>query len=182
MRDIEEVVEKVLGFDLIFYTFDATNYMNCDQIRKYFEIDEESDDTCIEHTPAEYTAEAVIRSMNRYLEFAWDKANSQRGISATRSMQHYLWWFTMLGEEFDEFAETLVDYEYYGKPQLWIITELLGKDPKEFDDMWWANTDLADESIPIEKINSYINKYKYAANFDELKEKFDSILNTQKGD
>jgi hypothetical protein len=66
------------------------------------------------------------------MDFAWDKANNGRGISANRSIAHYQAWLWLLGVEW---CDTLMDdYEFYGKPQLIRICEYLGLDPKQWDD------------------------------------------------
>src|SRR6056297_1829528 len=38
---------------------------------------------------AELSRESILKKMEDYMEFAWDKANSCRGISAGRSLAHY---------------------------------------------------------------------------------------------
>ena len=66
------------------------------------------------------------------MEFAWDKANNCRGISASRSIDHYSVWIWLLGDE-DKLSD-IRDYEYYGKPQLVEICELYGWDHSKWDD------------------------------------------------
>lgn len=70
--------------------------------------------------------------MINYMPFAWEKANSCRGISAWRSLSHYQAWLWLDGDE--ELWPTLDDYQYYGKPQLVEICEYLGIDSSEWDD------------------------------------------------
>lgn len=67
----------------------------------------------------------------KYMDFAWEKANGFRGISASRSMAHYRAWLWLLGE--DDF-EDIMDYEYYGKEHLRRICRFLGLDPDKWDD------------------------------------------------
>jgi len=67
-----------------------------------------------------------------YMDFAWDKANSKRGLSAARSMDHYTSWLWLDGDE--ELHKTLSDYQFYGKPQLIEICEYLGLDAEKWDD------------------------------------------------
>lgn len=67
-----------------------------------------------------------------YMEFAWEKANGCRGISAWRSLAHYTAWLWLDGD--DELWKTIIDdYEYYGKPQLIEICEYLGIDSFKWD-------------------------------------------------
>lgn len=65
-----------------------------------------------------------------YMEFAWDKANNGRGISAMRSMHHYMAWTWMLGDDLGN----LLDYQYYGKDNLVKICKHYGWDHAKWDD------------------------------------------------
>jgi hypothetical protein len=72
-----------------------------------------------------------------YMAFAWDKANSFRGLSASRSISHYIAWLWLLG------VENLVneDYEYYGKDELVKICQHFGLDSSKWDDGVRRNTE-----------------------------------------
>lgn len=90
--------------------------------------------------PEEWTVkprerEAVLAEMLEYMPFAWDKANEQRGISAGRSMHHYMAWTWLVGDDFGE----LTDYDHYGKGHLVRICEKYGWDHKQWDDGSRAN-------------------------------------------
>lgn len=85
------------------------------------------------------TEEDVRRGAIEYMSFAWDKANNCRGISANRSIMHYIAWLWLLGE--DGFDDLMDDYEFYGKPQLERICEYFGLDPKKWDDGRRSNTE-----------------------------------------
>ena len=69
--------------------------------------------------PEELTRENVIKKMLEYLDFAFEKASSHRGISASRSVEHmqsYLW---LLGDdELLAFATSGGNYANYGVPIL----------------------------------------------------------------
>ena len=72
-----------------------------------------------------------------YMEFAWDKANSERGISANRSISHCMAWLWLAGE--DALLEKVeheynTNYCYYGKPILEMICDHFGWDWKVWDD------------------------------------------------
>lgn len=84
-------------------------------------------------TPAE--------EIEKYMEFAWDKANNFRGISAGRSLEHMMAWLWLDGQ--DEFLKEndINNYEYYGKPQLVAICELYGLDSKKWDDGVRSNSE-----------------------------------------
>lgn len=78
------------------------------------------------------TRESILAEMLEYMNFAWDKANGCRGISAARSMDHYAIWVWMLGDE--EIFGDLRDYEFYGKDNLVKICTHYGWDASAWDD------------------------------------------------
>jgi len=76
-----------------------------------------------------------VKKIKEYMDFAWEKANDCRGISAGRSLMHMRAWLWLDSQ--DEFLKkwnNLENYEFYGKPQLKAICELYGIDWKKFDD------------------------------------------------
>ncbi len=75
---------------------------------------------------------SVRDEMKDYMEFAWDKANNERGLSAGRSLEHYWAWFWLLGE--DKKCSEIEEYEFYGKDHLRMICEFLGLDADQWDD------------------------------------------------
>ncbi len=75
----------------------------------------------------------LLEEMKNYMPFAWDKANSFRGISASRSISHYAAWTWLIGDvELSDSLEGL--YEYYGKPCLVKICEHYDWDYSQWDD------------------------------------------------
>jgi hypothetical protein len=78
------------------------------------------------------TKKNVLAKMKDYLLFAWEKANSKRGLSANRSIDHmraYLW---LLGDDVLQGMES-IEYEHYGKEQLIYCSELCGFNWQEHD-------------------------------------------------
>lgn len=63
------------------------------------------------------TKEDVLRKMRDYLDFAWEKANNGRGLSADRSIQHYIAWSWLIDEELHNelIRMYLEEYDDYGK-------------------------------------------------------------------
>ncbi|MBU6488290.1 MAG: hypothetical protein KGQ57_10725 [Burkholderiales bacterium] len=79
--------------------------------------------------------ESEIRS---YMEFAWDKANGCRGLSAGRSVNHMESWLWLDGK--DELSARLERvYEFYGKPCLVLVCQEYGIDWWALDDGEWRN-------------------------------------------
>jgi hypothetical protein len=65
------------------------------------------------------------------MDFAWEKANNCRGLSAMRTMTHYKAWLWLLGQDgFDD----LENYSHYGKDNLVRICKFFDLDPKKWDD------------------------------------------------
>lgn len=67
-----------------------------------------------------------------YMPFAWEKANTFRGISSFRSLEHYKAWLWMIGE--NKFDNISAGYEYYGKDNLRRICKFLKLDADKWDD------------------------------------------------
>ena len=74
--------------------------------------------------------ESILKEMYDYMPFAWDKANDYRGLSASRSMEHYQAWVWLAGDDLGD----LSNYEYYGKDHLARICEYYGWDYSCWDD------------------------------------------------
>ena len=138
MRTQEEIVKRIherrggdlLGFEVNIYL----HYLDYEHAKPFLKKGVESKDWEQEkETPAE--------KIKGYMDFAWDKANNCRGISAGRSLQHMVAWLWLDGQ--DKFLKEwndLRNYEYYGKPQLIAICELYGIDWKQYDDGVRTNT------------------------------------------
>lgn len=88
-----------------------------------------------------YEASKGLEFVKSYLRFAWGKANNCRGISAARSVQHLCarLWLAGYGKLSEEHFSG--DYEWYGKPQLVIASELCGFDWRAHDNGRWVNTE-----------------------------------------
>ncbi len=132
MRTQEEIVARikareandVFGFEVSEYV----DYLDFEHAHPYLKEGVTEDEW---EGPRSLTE--VKDAMKDYMEFAWGKANGCRGISASRSISHYVAWMWLDGQT--EIADTLEDdYEFYGKPQLVQICEYLGIDHKQWDD------------------------------------------------
>lgn len=74
--------------------------------------------------------ESLLKEMEGYMAFAWEKAKDCRGISASRSMSHFQAWIWLAGDDLGD----LQDYEFYGKDNLRKICEHYGWDASQWDD------------------------------------------------
>lgn len=135
---VEEVDERyeerreddILGFEVNEYIV----YMSFNKVRSIVEKDvtDEAIKDVLEHV----SRDNMLKVMLDYMEFAWDKANNMRGISANRSIEHYVAWTWLAGDaglsaEIEKMAWD--DYCYYGKQILERICEFYGWDWKQWD-------------------------------------------------
>ncbi len=88
-----------------------------------------------------------------YMDFAWEKANDNRGISAGRSIEHMQAWLWMMGE--NNVAQEIENYSFYGKPQLRAICEKFGWDWHDWDDDRWVNNE-SDPGVTADSIECII--------------------------
>lgn len=85
------------------------------------------------------------KQIKDYMGFAWGKANDCRGISAQRSISHFLAWIWLDGEDdlYEEiYNEYMYNYHYYGKPILEKICTHYSIDFSKYDDGIRTNTDM----------------------------------------
>lgn len=137
MRTQEEIVaeiERIKKNDFFgFKTGDLIGYLDYEHAKQYLKP---------EATEEEWKAlpsdrESIIKEMESYMDFAWEKANNERGISAGRSMAHYSVWVWMIGDE-SRFGN-LEEYQYYGKDNLRELCEAYGWDANKWDDGFRVN-------------------------------------------
>lgn len=115
-RDGQEDFFGVIGQDVLIYVPFET-------VREF--LKPETTEAGWEAEPL--TDEGVIGRMRDYMEFAWDKALGERGISSSRSIDHFRAWLFLLGDdELLAFAGDEGNYPQYGKPILVRICEKYG--------------------------------------------------------
>lgn len=102
--------------------------------------------------PSPRDAETIEQRMLDYMDFAWEKANDCRGISAGRSLSHYAAWLWLLG--WDDAAEQIMRYDHYGKSRLRAICEAFDWDWRSLDDGKWRNAEDEGGLAPPETVES----------------------------
>lgn len=128
-RTQEEILKKIQEVESSDFfgvmSSDLIDYLDFDNAKKFLKdgVTKEEWDAIEKKTPKE--------RMIDYMDFAWDKANDERGLSAARSMQHYEIWLWLDGDE--ELHKTLEFYTNYGKPQLMEICKYLGLDSSNYE-------------------------------------------------
>lgn len=139
----ERQENDMLGFEWTMY-IDCLDYKRAKQFLKGSVSKKEWDK--VQRTTYAQIREHAID----YLDFAWEKANEYRGLSAQRSIMHYIAWFWLMEE--DEASESVEkqfreNYQYYGKDILVWISNHLGVDPSKYDDGVRVNEEPGSEGI-----------------------------------
>jgi hypothetical protein len=105
MRTCSEIINRIeslegndfFGFNVAF----LARYLPVELALPY--IDSATQDDGWAQTPNNRTS--LISEMLHYMPFAWDKANDFRGLSARRSMSHYMTWLWLLGDDISKICE-----------------------------------------------------------------------------
>jgi len=134
MRTQEEIIERIKdlkGTDFFgFQIYELYLALDHEHVKPFLKegVEEKDWEQTIKND------EDVKKTMIDYMEFAWEKANNCRGISASRSISHYKAWLWLLGDVVFNQFDDLEDYEYYGKDKLVEICVFLGIDSNKWDD------------------------------------------------
>jgi len=135
LRTQEEIVahiHAIVGDDFFgFQKSDMLNYLDYDHAKPFLKdgVAREQWDTA--RTP--YSHEAVLKEMSEYMEFAWEKANNCRGLSASRTDDHYTAWVWLMGDDAFVAKRDAIEYEHYGKERLIAVCDHYGWDWQQWD-------------------------------------------------
>ena len=124
MRTIEEIKYKIKhpSDDLFGTTIDLIEFLSYQDAKELLKPEVTEADWSKDVKPL--TEETVIAEMKKYMEFALEKAENHRGISASRSIEHFEQWLWLLDDkETLAFAEDEDNYSNYGAPILKRICE-----------------------------------------------------------
>lgn len=104
---------------------DIIAYMDYEHAKPF--LKEDVDEASFAEISHDYTQASVIAEMRDYLTFAYEKAEGERGLSAVRSIQHYINWLWLLDDEDAEDlrAELKESFTNYGLPLLDKIKQFL---------------------------------------------------------
>ena len=186
MRNILEVLEFTKNEDCFGLTgWGVLNFMTFEEAKKANILTDEAikkiENGQEKWESIPYTPQNVLNRIKSYLEFAWDKANDCRGISAWRSIQHFRNWFYMFGDkDIDVLVKELENYEYYGKPWLAIICEILNIDWEKLDDGYWDNSEDTLERVSKEWKWKIVNEYGKRIPFIQIKKKIESLMKNER--
>lgn len=127
MRTQDEILERHKNCQDFLGTQkgDLLNYMNVENIKGFLTEDglKELEAGKLDYPTKDLPKDTILD----YLEFAYGKAENQRGISAGRSMAHFKTWIWMDDPVFyAEIIEDIDNYDDYGIPVLDRISEHYG--------------------------------------------------------
>jgi hypothetical protein len=134
MRTIQEIKDqfnKLIPNDLLGSCCDLLEFIPYEDAKEFLKPEVKKEDW----TTKLLDEKTVIEEMRKYMTFALGKARNHRGISASRSIDHYKNWLWLLGdEETLAFAENSCNYQNYGVPILKKVCEKYGfKFPQDWD-------------------------------------------------
>lgn len=119
IRKVNEIHEKINeGFKNDFFGFgksDIVDALSFEEAKQYLSkenlqktnIKEEFENNSLK------SKSDVLARMKDYLSFAYDKAENQRGISADRSIQHFIAWAWLIDDEFYKWLESEYETNYH---------------------------------------------------------------------
>jgi hypothetical protein len=115
MRTQEEIVDRIneiqhhdlLGFEVDMYY----GFLDYEHAKEFL-----NDGVTREEWDEHIETRQIHDIMKEYMEFAKRKANNQRGISASRSIAHYIAWLWLAND--NDLWNEIGDYDNYGIPQL----------------------------------------------------------------
>jgi len=123
MRTQEEIlarIEEVKEDDIFGVMFtDLLAFLDWENAKQF--LREEATEEHWKEVKEANTRENIVRIMDAYYDFAKEKAENKRGLSAWRSMCHYSVWLWLLEEDFID----PLQYSQYGIPNLDKIHEFL---------------------------------------------------------
>ena len=125
MRSIKEILEKAEHHEGELFGFISSDLMGYLDFKNAIPFLKEEYVNSVRKGKEKWKPEKqqnVIREMKKYMEFALGKALDHRGLSASRSIEHYKVWVWLLGDgDYEKIAWD--DYRNYGMPILRQICE-----------------------------------------------------------
>jgi len=127
MRTQEEILERIKSVDDFFGTqkSDLINYLDFENAKEFLLEDFVKD---VESGKKVWSPNTdPKKEILEYLEFAYDKAYGERGLSAGRSMAHFRTWIWLDDDKFyNQVVGLIENYTNYGLPALDKISEHYG--------------------------------------------------------
>lgn len=157
-RSAEEIVarlDSLQGYSDFFgvQSNDLLTYLPYEHAKPFLKDGTNSDS--FENAISDSRRKGPLAELKEYLDFAWDKANNCRGLSAGRSLDHIKTWLWLAGFDVDSHFE---DYNCYGKKQLVMASLMVDFDWRAHDDGRWTNGEsepsISEKAIQAEVIEA----------------------------
>ncbi len=124
--DILKRIEELKASDFFgFESSDLVDALEYEHAKPYLKEGCTKEDWDKDRPP--YSVEGARNKIRDYLEFAWGKANDERGISAERSQAHFRAWMWLACDDEMMSRVKATGYAPYGKPKLKVIEEHYGR-------------------------------------------------------
>lgn len=137
----DEIVERIRSLKQDFFGFQTNDlllYLSYEKAKEFLKPEVTAAQWAEIHQPI--SREKLLKEMEEYMDFAWEKAKNCRGLSAGRSIDHYMAWTFLAGDR--DLTEALaVPYQHYGKDHLVMICKHYGWDPERWDDHRRVNSE-----------------------------------------
>lgn len=148
MRTTKEILDRLENYEGMFCAGDLVLYLPFEHAKKYLKDEYIAE---VEKGEVEYrqsTDDDVRESMRTYMDFAFEKMDDHRGISASRSIEHYENWLWLLNDDelLDKFLRR--PYQNYGAPKLQLIIETFFPDYERASEEWFVNMAEGDPCRP----------------------------------
>lgn len=125
MKTTEQIIEKIRkgGFESDFFGFATSDLIEAlpfEKASEFLKEEYQNDKQTKEKWTYLKTDEEVLNKIAEYVDFAQEKIDDERGLSADRSCQHFIGWFWLIDEQFSRELEDTYNYNYkpYGQPLL----------------------------------------------------------------
>lgn len=132
MKTTEQIIEKIRngGFDCDFFGFATSDLIEAlpfESAKEFLKEEYQNDTETKEKWTYLKTDGEVLHKIADYVDFAQEKIDDERGLSADRSCQHFIAWFWLIDEQFSDELKDTYNHNYapYGQPLLDKVKEYL---------------------------------------------------------
>ena len=124
MKTIKEILENYGDYEVILDDRFGVRFCQFLTVEEMDSIGFEYNDTekANAHEPKEWTEENILTQLKEDVEFGWEKACDERGLSSSLMYEVVKKWCKVLENEFAEFD----DYGPYGKPLFEAVAKKYG--------------------------------------------------------
>ncbi len=150
LRDRKELGHDPMGNELMEYIY----ALDLEHVNKAFAEMRPDEEPLKEHNQLYATDEKMLHVMQDYIDFAYNKIEQQRGLSAERSVLHYIAWLWLIGNDaLYEKADAMYQKNYrdYGRPIIDMIADHYGwpKVARDESLMPARNAELVPLKLPV---------------------------------